>query len=236
MVDEVLGRPPVVRCRVCHNPSGTGVHPECQKRQFTCTGFPDHPGELPPLVRPPPPKPHDTALGQTIARNHQSMYVHNLLLAPVRCPQCGGAGTMTVTDCPECRPGSSRSPGGARADCVRGRALAQGGISHRGQKTRMGRAKEQYLLWLEAQARLEDASYEEAQSRLRMSTLCKDCVRQLSYPLPARIVELAISDQADDASPRATSDSSHGPQPEPPLPAWRSRVIRVAVQRARREG
>ena len=59
----------------------------------------------------------------------------------------------------------------------------------------MGRAKEQYLLWLEAQA--EDASYEEAQSRLRMSTLCKDCVRQLSYPLPARIVELAISTQSD---------------------------------------
>ena len=56
----------------------------------------------------------------------------------------------------------------------------------------MGRAKEQYLMWLEAQARLEDASYEEAQSRLRMSTLCKDCVRQLSYPLPARIVELAF--------------------------------------------
>ena len=76
----------------------------------------------------------------------------------------------------------------------------------------MGRAKEQYLLWLEAQA--EDASYEEAQSRLRMSTLCTDCVRQPSYPLHARIVELAISAQADDA----IADSSHGPQPEPPQP------------------
>ena len=65
----------------------------------------------------------------------------------------------------------------------------------------MGRAKEQYLMWLEEQARLEDASYEEAQSRLSMSTLCKDCVRQLSYPLPARIVELAIS-QADSSSRR----------------------------------
>ena len=54
-------------------------------------------------------------------------------------------------------------------------ALAQEGISHRRQKTRM------------------DASYEEAQSRLRMSTLCTDRVRQLSYPLPARIVELASS-------------------------------------------
>ena len=30
-----------------------------------------------------------------------------------------------------------------------------------------------------------------AQSRLRMSTLCKHCVRPLEYPLPARIVELA---------------------------------------------
>ena len=48
----------------------------------------------------------------------------------------------------------------------------------------MGWAKEQYLLWLEAQA--EDASYEEAKSRLRMSTLCTDCVRKLSY-LPARM-------------------------------------------------
>ena len=54
MVDEVLGRPPVVRCRVCHKPSETGVHPECQKRKFSCTGFPDHPEELPPLVMPPP--------------------------------------------------------------------------------------------------------------------------------------------------------------------------------------
>ena len=40
----------------------------------------------------------------------------------------------------------------------------------------MGQAKEQYFRWLEEQARLEDASYEEAQSRLRMSTLCKECV------------------------------------------------------------
>ena len=108
MVDEVLGKPPVVRCRVCHKPSETGVHPECQKRKFSCTGFPDHPEELPPLVRPPPPSPHDTALGQSLARQRQSQYVYNRLLAPVRGPQCGGAGTMTVTDCPECRPGSSK--------------------------------------------------------------------------------------------------------------------------------
>ena len=37
MVDEVLGRPPVVRCRVCHKPSETGVHPECQTLAFSCT-------------------------------------------------------------------------------------------------------------------------------------------------------------------------------------------------------
>ena len=28
MVDEVLGKPPILRCRVCHKPSETGVHPE----------------------------------------------------------------------------------------------------------------------------------------------------------------------------------------------------------------
>ena len=37
-----------------------------------------------------------------------------------------------------------------------------------------------------------NAGYEEAQSRLRMSMLCKDCVRPLAYPLSARIVELSI--------------------------------------------
>ena len=53
------------------------------------------------------------------------------------------------------------------------------------------------------QRRDEDASYEEAQSRLRMSTLCKDCARELDYPLPARIVELAISAHASHATPTA---------------------------------
>ena len=37
----------------------------------------------------------------------------------------------------------------------------------------------------------DDANYEEAQSRLRMSMLCRDCVRPLVYPLSLRIVELA---------------------------------------------
>ena len=39
----------------------------------------------------------------------------------------------------------------------------------------------------------DDANYEEAQSRLRMSMLCRDCVRPLMYPLFIRIVELAVS-------------------------------------------
>ena len=109
MVDEVLGRPPVVRCRVCHKPSETGVHPECQKRKFSCTGFPDHPDELPPPHDvPPPPNPHDTALGQFVARGRQNLYMAATHLLHPRCPQCGGEGRLTVTDCPECRPGSSK--------------------------------------------------------------------------------------------------------------------------------
>ena len=44
---------------------------------------------------------------------------------------------------------------------------------------------------LSEQMARDDANYEEAQSRLRMSMLCKDCVRPLVYPLSLRIVELA---------------------------------------------
>ena len=57
----------------------------------------------------------------------------------------------------------------------------------------MGGAKrqiEEYYVWLEAQLEAE-ASYEEAQSRLCMSCLCKDMVRCLSYPLTNRIVEMS---------------------------------------------
>ena len=43
---------------------------------------------------------------------------------------------------------------------------------------------------LEQMAR-DDANYEEAQSRLRMSMLCRGSVRPLVYPLSLRIVELA---------------------------------------------
>ncbi len=38
----------------------------------------------------------------------------------------------------------------------------------------------------------EEACYEEAQSRLRLSMTCSDLVRPLGYPLFPRIVELAL--------------------------------------------
>ena len=78
----------------------------------------------------------------------------------------------------------------------------------------MGRVREQYLLFYRLWR--EDASYEEAQSRLRMSTLCKDCVRQRSYPLPARIVELA-SAQADAASQQPSQAMDRSRSPRAPL-------------------
>ena len=54
------------------------------------------------------------------------------------------------------------------------------------------RQLEEYYVWLEVQDELEaEASYEEAQSRLRMSCLCKEMRRYLSYPLTNRIVELS---------------------------------------------
>jgi len=37
----------------------------------------------------------------------------------------------------------------------------------------------------------DEANYEEAQSKRRMSMLCRDCVRPLAYPLFMHTVELA---------------------------------------------
>ena len=37
-----------------------------------------------------------------------------------------------------------------------------------------------------------DASYEQAQSRLRLSMTCRENVRPIPYPLEARIVDLAF--------------------------------------------
>ena len=48
---------------------------------------------------------------------------------------------------------------------------------------------EAYIIRQEEQAFIR--GYEEAQSRLRLSMTCKSMVRPLSYPLQARIVELA---------------------------------------------
>ncbi len=53
----------------------------------------------------------------------------------------------------------------------------------------MGDVKHLCMEFIEASY---EASYEEAQSRLRLSTLCKACVRPLAYSLFPRIVELAI--------------------------------------------
>ena len=41
------------------------------------------------------------------------------------------------------------------------------------------------------------AGYDEAQSRLRLSCLCRSSVRPLTYPLFLRIVELAIVKNVD---------------------------------------
>ena len=54
----------------------------------------------------------------------------------------------------------------------------------------MGWAKEQYIAYLEFEEE-RNAAYEEAQSRLRLSMICKDMVRPLSYDLHVRILELA---------------------------------------------
>ena len=56
----------------------------------------------------------------------------------------------------------------------------------------MKRQLEEYYAWLQKEEELEfDAAYEEAQSRLRLSCVCKDLVQDLAYPLTNRIVEMA---------------------------------------------
>ena len=56
-----------------------------------------HIAELPPVTLP-----------RTITTQRDALRVANALWGPVRCPQCGRAGTATTEDCPECRPGSSK--------------------------------------------------------------------------------------------------------------------------------
>ena len=54
----------------------------------------------------------------------------------------------------------------------------------------MGWAKEQYIENLEFEEE-RNASFEEVQSRLRLSMACTQLVRPLSYDLYLRILELA---------------------------------------------
>ena len=54
---------------------------------------------------------------------------------------------------------------------------------------------EAYIIRREEQAFIR--GYEEAQSRCRLSMTCKAMVRPLSYPLQARIVELAFGSRGD---------------------------------------
>ena len=104
------------RCRVCHKPSETGVHPECVRT----TRVPDHverdmamqercPAEsyevvgcgytveLPPVTLP-----------RTLTTQHDMLRLADAMFGPVRCPQCGCAGIAITKDYPECRPLSSR--------------------------------------------------------------------------------------------------------------------------------
>ena len=63
----------------------------------------------------------------------------------------------------------------------------------------MGRAAEQWRAMQEYHARQDFiAGYEEAQSRLRMSVLCRDTAKPLAYPLWPRIVELAAISHTGD--------------------------------------
>ena len=51
------------------------------------------------------------------------------------------------------------------------------------------------------------AGYQEAQTRLRMSTLCRDTVRPLAYPLWPRIVELAATMSQTPSEAEATIEN-----------------------------
>ena len=97
---------------VCHKPSETGVHTECQTLAFSCTAkrvtWADdaphervagrgHTGKLPPVTLP-----------RTLTTQRDMFRVADALWGPVRCPQCGCAGIAITQDCPECRPGSSK--------------------------------------------------------------------------------------------------------------------------------
>ncbi len=104
LMDIVLGRPPVTRCRVCYKPcdvpeGGLAVHRVCQKNMFTCpseTGGCGWTGEVPP-----PPLNDD-------AEAHSQGLNRIFAMLPPRCPECGIRGKTRRTDRPEVRPASTK--------------------------------------------------------------------------------------------------------------------------------
>ena len=127
LVDQ-LEQAALIRCRVCHKPSESGVHPECQKQVLSCTRkepredgeavvptedmhpIPKAPaeamvevgcgyiGEPQPEPLPDHPKPWVTRLDQTIGRNLEGNRLAQTMWGPWRCPQCGSVGTASRAD------------------------------------------------------------------------------------------------------------------------------------------
>jgi len=114
MMDIVLGRPSVTRCRVCYKPCEVDdVHPGCQRTEATCTSSLPVPeawctetnettecgcgwrGELPPLP--------------SVSPSARARGLHLMMaILPRRCPKCHEYMSTTCRDRPENRPGSSK--------------------------------------------------------------------------------------------------------------------------------
>ena len=83
LIDIVLGRPPMTRCRVCYKPcdvpeGGQAVHRECQKSMFTCpseTGGCGRTGEVPPPPLNDDPEAHSQGLGEFRSNGQESFGV-----------------------------------------------------------------------------------------------------------------------------------------------------------------
>ena len=114
MMDSVLGRASVTRCRVCYKPCEVDdVHPGCQRTEATCTSSLPVPeawctetnettecgcgwrGELPPLP--------------SVSPSARARGLHLMMaISPRRCPKCHEYMSTTCRDRPENRPGSSK--------------------------------------------------------------------------------------------------------------------------------
>ena len=114
MMDSVLGRPSVTRCRVCYKPCEVDdVHPGCQRTEATCTSSLPVPEawctetnettecgcgwreELPPLP--------------SVSPSARAQGLHLMMaILPRRCPKCNQYMSTTRRDRPENRPGSSK--------------------------------------------------------------------------------------------------------------------------------